>query len=109
MDCKTCFNSRTGISENGYHAICTLSAWKSAECITQDYKHYMKSPFDIPQKPVTNADRIRAMTDEELADFLAEQQLDLVETIYGLFKMPVPGYLAGVKDDALDWLRQEVE
>lgn len=57
----------------------------------------------------TNADRIRAMTDEELADFLAEQQLDLVETIYDLFKMPVPDYLAGVKDDALDWLRQEAE
>lgn len=56
-----------------------------------------------------NADRIRAMSDEELADFLAEQQLDLVETIYGLFKMPVPDYLAGVKDDALDWLKQEAE
>ena len=57
----------------------------------------------------TNADRIRAMTDEELADFLAGQQLDLVETIYGLFKMPVPDYLAGVKDDALDWLKQEAK
>ena len=103
MDCKTCFNSRTGISENGYHAICTLSAWKSAECITQDYKHYMKSPFDIPQKPVTNADRIRAMTDEELAEKLATYvRCDMCPRWPATCEEKCTKYW-------LDWLKQEAE
>ena len=75
-------------------------------CIGMSKEVCEKHKLRIPR---TNADRIRAMSDEELADFLAEQQLDLVETIYGLFKMPVPDYLAGVKDDALDWLKEEAK
>ena len=103
MDCKTCFNSRTGISENGYHTICTLSAWKSAECITQDYKHYMKSPFDITQKPVTNADRIRAMSDEELANKL------YLGVCVRHFDDSHECKDNGCRKCWLDWLRQEAE
>ena len=44
-----------------------------------------------------NIDRIRAMPDEELADFLYE-----VETQY------IPINLS-VENDWLDWLKQEVE
>lgn len=98
MDCKTCFNSRTGISENGYHTICTLSAWKSAECITQDYKHYMKSPFDIPQKSVTKADRVRSMTDEELAVKMS-----------GLESFALACGGGWPPEKWLNWLKQEAE
>lgn len=48
-------------------------------------------------KPRINADRIRAMSDEELADFLYE-----TETQY------IPINLS-VENDWLDWLKQEVE
>lgn len=36
----------------------------------KDYPPYLDYPK--PRKPITNADRIRSMTDEELADFLDE-------------------------------------
>lgn len=93
MKCETCLNSRTGISENGYHCVCTLSAKKAADCITNDYKHYVKSPLDIPQKPITNADRIRSMTDEELAEWLSCNSTG-------------DGY-GNSAEDWLDWLKQE--
>ena len=49
-------------------------------------------------KPVTNADRIRAMTDEEIAGWIAN---DLIE----------PGYYSGDQCYKLwlDWLKQEDE
>ncbi len=92
MRCETCLNSRTGISENGYHCVCTLSAKKAANCITNDYKHYVKSPLDIPQKPITNADCIRSMTDEELAVFIRDQIIDR--------NIGIPS------ETWLDWLRE---
>lgn len=52
----------------------------------------------IQRKPITNADRIRAMTDEELAEYLDGVCHDLWEMF--------------VKDPQkmwLEWLRQEVE
>ena len=45
-------------------------------------------------KPITNADRIRAMTDEELAEFIRDQIIDR--------NMGIPS------ETWLDWLRQEV-
>lgn len=36
----------------------------------KDYPPYLDYPK--PRKPITNADRIRAMTDEELAEFLGD-------------------------------------
>ena len=32
-DCKECLNSRLIVSENGYKAICTLSARKAKYCL----------------------------------------------------------------------------
>lgn len=108
MKCETCLNSRTGISENGYHCVCTLSAKKAANCITNDYKHYVKSSLDIPKKPQTNADRILAMSDEELAA--------LFEMIPHLGNPPtytIDGFCIDdglrTKRQWLDWLRQEAK
>lgn len=57
-------------------------------------------------KPMTNADRIRAMSDEELADVLDHVQGDAFLVGVGARKNSVyPG--AGVS--WLDWLRQEVD
>lgn len=104
MKCETCLNSRTGISENGYHCVCTLSAKKSANCITNDYKHYVKSPLDIPQKPITNADRIRGMSNEELAEFMANK----IDCQYCSVRSAwCTESEASCKTNWLDWLRQE--
>jgi len=46
-------------------------------------------------KPRSNADRIRAMTDEELADMLYMRQF------------PDPKFIPDTEGEILDWLKQE--
>ena len=60
-----------------------------------------------PEQKLSNADRIRAMTDEELAEFLAEEQFRIANTVF-----QTVGY--GLKKQAiyarrLDWLQQLYE
>ena len=55
----------------------------------------------------TNADRIRAMSDEELAEFLAEEQFRIANVVfqtvgYGLEKQAIYA-------QRLDWLQQLAE
>lgn len=59
------------------------------------------------QKPITNADRIRAMTDEELDKFLGEVQWDVANYCGGVIQKqeyPIPEQ----RGAWLDWLKQEV-
>ena len=72
-DCNVCINGKTP----SYSATCV-------EC------GLSRKNF----KPITNADRIRAMTDEELAEFIRDQIIDR--------NMGIPS------ETWLDWLRQEV-
>lgn len=53
----------------------------------------------LKPKPVTNADRIRAMSDEELAQWLAGYVLNITDG----------RHLNDAKAAWLDWLKQEVE
>ena len=62
--------------------------------MAKDFPPYLDYPK--PRKPITNADRIRAMTDEELAHFL-EMKAGRFVSFY-----PTPA------KNWLDWLRQEV-
>lgn len=58
-------------------------------------------------KSITNADRIRAMTDEELDKFLGEVQWDVANYCGGVTQKqeyPVPEQ----RGAWLDWLREEV-
>lgn len=43
--CETCLNSRTIISENGRHSLCTFSSIKAVNCILHNYKYYTKHPI----------------------------------------------------------------
>ena len=54
------------------------------------------------KKPMTNADRIRAMTDEELTEELYLLRLDALR---------LEGYEGSIetKDEILDWLKEEVD
>ena len=61
----------------------------------------------ITKKTVTNADRIRAMSDEELAEFLAEEQYRIANVVFR-----AAGY--GIEKQAiyarrLEWLQQPAE
>ena len=67
----------------------------------KDYPPYLDYPK--PRKPRTNADRIRSMTDEELADKLEEIQLKTVKA-YGNDDLLLKGEL---KKYWLDWLKEE--
>lgn len=50
--CEECFNSRQIISENGYKAVCTLSAAKMMACITgrEDHKKVIKPASDYVER-----------------------------------------------------------
>lgn len=79
---KTCYNCGSPISKEtceGFPEVC--GHWS-------------------PKKPITNADRIRAMTDEELAEFMSQ-----------IPSCPPPDNRecpAECEDCWLEWLKQEV-
>lgn len=93
MSCETC--KYTNEDGNGTHC---------RGCIHNAEDHY---------KPITNADRIRNMTDEELAEFL--------KNVNGSYAEPCmvgeedckwedyPTHDKGCKDCFLEWLQAEVE
>lgn len=55
---------------------------------------------------MTNGDAIRAMTDEELAEWIDHIQADAYER--GMMETPVVDY-PNVYSGWLDWLKQEVD
>ena len=69
----------------------------------KDYPPYLDYPK--PRKLTTNADCIRAMTDEELADKFEEIQLKTVKA-YGNDDLLLKGEL---KKYWLDWLKEEAK
>lgn len=69
-----------------------------SKCLDAESDDYIGYESRVGSKtPQTNADRIRSMGDEELADLLYE-----TETQY----LPIDMH---VENDWLDWLKQEVE
>lgn len=55
----------------------------------------------------TNADRIRAMTDEELADFITRQRFYAINPIADKFGIDVSSIFLIGRKNMLDWLKQE--
>ena len=74
----------------------------------------MGSPFccyEHEEKP-TNADRIRAMSDEELADWLARTQIDNVAEALeevGIMIEKTPSLKEESQKEILEWLKQPAE
>ena len=61
------------------------------------------------EKGKTNADRLRQMTDDELADFIAMQRFSVVNPIADTLGIDVTtAFIAGRKN-ALNWLKHEVK
>lgn len=40
--CDTCLFSRTVVSENGYHSVCSRSDKEATECVANDYSRYLR-------------------------------------------------------------------
>lgn len=109
---KTCMAN--GIIDSTIKAIEKLATYENAE------KHglperYEADAKDIPtKKPQTNADRIRSMTDEELAEWLTNMTDDfgedeeLYKSIYNLDTEKVEE-IHDSYGDLLKWLRAESE
>lgn len=64
---------------------------------------------DCPYRtePVTNADLIRAMSDEELAELLAEETYRIAKPCFDAFDLGLEKQEIYVK--RLDWLKQSAE
>lgn len=89
---------------------------KSYRCKNENWcaKDYNPEPYDYECfEPMTNADKIRQMSDEELARFVAKAQADILRTVGMALKYPGDLVrdcdLEDATDDWLDWLKQEVE
>ena len=80
---------------SGAYCMCTRDSC-SDECKTYRRFH---------PKPKTNADRIRAMTDEELAEFINGVEAEAIRRA-GLFI--TVGDIQRGKEGWLNWLREEV-
>ncbi len=68
----------------------------------KDYPPYLDYPK--PRKPITNADKIRAMTDEELAQLFADDNCGYCRIHDFCF---AKGCRINCEDVWLDWLKQE--
>lgn len=60
-------------------------------------------------KPITNADRIRSMTDEELADFLWSRDIDIVEKASRAVEFTYHCDEDVCRKNILDWLKEEAK
>lgn len=85
---------------------------KLAQCEDKEQMQRCIEDYNNSQKPPTNADRIRAMSDEELADWISRTQVSNVaeafEVIGYVWKQP-DNLKDGVKKECLEWLRQPAE
>ena len=81
---------------------CHTLHYRGSYCAEQRAKHSLGDPM-------TNADRIRAMRDEELADWLARTQIANVSEALEVAKIPYEQE-DGIKDEVakecLEWLQQ---
>lgn len=83
---------------------------KDNECeLWTDNKHKSFCDPDCKDKHPSNADRIRNMTDEELAEFIARQRFCAVNPIADKLGIDVTTAFIVGRKNVLDWLRQEAE
>lgn len=75
------------------------------EELTEDFGVTLKHMAEQSYKPMTNGDRIRSMTDEELAEFLCGVY-DEEETDKFICGTIIPNYF---EEAICDWLKQEAD
>ena len=100
-------------------SVCCCSLAGTAACRSCSNNPYCETPPPVRTTTIivadnilitgkkTNADRIRSMTDEELADWFIEIQDDVADYYDG--GHAVAPELPTMKNSWLDWLKQECE
>lgn len=79
---------------------------RALRCINKLKKKYEHlEQKQVAKKPQTNADRIRAMSDKELAKMLSEDKCKHCINEYGARKC----FKMWCKDGILEWLKKDVE
>lgn len=77
--------------------------------ICPSVSHYQGFCEGWEAKPITNADKIRAMTDDELADWLDRiRRWCAAETCVG-HKCPLAKICYSYAEDTLAWLKEETK
>jgi hypothetical protein len=82
------------------------------KALEYDRGQYEKGFADgIAYKPPVKSrgDSIRAMTDEELAEFMANQQIVIVNAVCAMLNVTAPNLMPETKQEWLDWLKQEAD
>ena len=97
-----CRNGHFGCNTNGQHEKCST-------CCDYDCKNRNREWFGLKdeEKKQTNADEIRSMSDEELAEFIEQISTDSMDTIS--FGTKDYEEIWEHKETALKWLQSEVE
>lgn len=73
----------------------------------KNYPPYLDYPK--PYKPKTNADRVRAMSDEELAKYLYQMQKNILRYVATVIGYSEEFDFADEAPDLLEWLQQPSE
>ena len=95
---KNCFNCK-------YYDQPSLSMKEYCwECLRQEELY-----TGWERKTITNADHIRSMSDEELAEFIARQRFSTINPIADKLGIDVTLQFIEGRKNALDWLKHEVD
>lgn len=102
---KGCYNCAHGAWLNGEDALTEI-------CVECNYAPGYPSNWE--EKRITNADRIRAMTDEELANFIVERTvnestLHRLDKDHGLTAVQIEAIKHNVYCAFMQWLQQPAE
>ena len=99
---EECKHGHFGCNTNGQHEKCST-------CCDYDCKNRNREWFGVKdeEKKQTNADEIRSMSDEELAEFIEQISTDSMDTIS--FGTKDYEEIWEHKETALKWLQSEVE
>ena len=87
---------------------------KLAQCEDKEQMQRVIEAHNASQKPQTNADRIRAMSDAELAQFLAERSVNestvqLLDKDNDLTAVQIEAIRRRIYCALIQWLKQPVE
>lgn len=109
MTCEDCGWKSVNPSGAIFCGYTDLRTWEDESCCAWKPARVGVTPYTEEDWKRTNADRIRAMSDKELASFLWNRDMDIVEkaskAIGFTFRVDEEQCLLNV----LDWLRQEAE
>ena len=96
----------------GYYGVNYESYREATELLKISQRHDPKAHIVEEEYHFSNADRIRAMSDDALADWLAKTQIDNVAEALKIARVPweeTPDLQNLTAKDCLEWLKQPAE